>query len=194
MTRHLSEADAGEQRVEAHAGYRRGLDRDLEDGVSELVRQVTPCIRIVEAEDGGQADDLPLFEEGTDLVCQARAVLLAVEAARVVGAGRVDLTLAHDIVDGQGARLDRGAVRAVLARQVFGDEAGVEVLEARQSDDGVAGAAWGMPASMEGGIRQVGRSAPTPVGMRTLRVSSPMRRPRRRGHAATRRMRRQSRG
>ncbi len=27
---------------------------------------------------------------------------------------------------------------------------------------------------MEGGIRQVGRSAPTPVGMRTLRVSSPM--------------------
>ena len=105
-------------------GYRRGLDRDLEDGVSELVRQVTPGIRVVEAEDGGQADDLSIFEEGANLVCQARAVLLAVEAARVVGAGRVDLTLAHDIVDGQGARLDRGAVRAVLARQVLGDEAG----------------------------------------------------------------------
>ena len=58
----------------------------------------------------------------------------------MVGAGRVDLTLAHDVVDGQGARLDGGAVGVVLACQVLGDEAGVEVLEARQSDDGVAGA------------------------------------------------------
>ena len=61
----------------------------------------------------------------------------------MVGAGRVDLTLAHDVVDGQGARLDGGAVGAVLACQVLGDEAGVEVLEARQSDDGVAGARLG---------------------------------------------------
>jgi len=38
-------------------------------------------------------------EEGADLVCQARTVLLVVEAARVVGAGRVDLTLAHDVVN-----------------------------------------------------------------------------------------------
>ncbi len=44
-----------------------------------------------EAEDGGQADDLAIVEERADLVRQARAVLLAVEAARVVGAGRVDL-------------------------------------------------------------------------------------------------------
>ena len=147
--------DAGEQGVEAHAGHRRGLDRDLEDGVSDLVRQVAPRVRILEAEDGGQADDFTIFEEGADLVCQARAVLLVVEAARVVGAGRVDLTLAHNVVDGQGARLDEGAVGAVLARQVLGDEAGVEVLETGQSHDGVAGARLG-DAGLHGGRDQAG--------------------------------------
>ena len=155
--------DAGEQGVEAHAGHRRGLDRNLEDGVSDLVRQVAPGIRVLEAEDGRQADDLAILEEGADLVCQPRAVLLVVEAARVVGAGRVNLTLAHDVVDGQGARLDRGAVGAVLTRQVLGDEAGVEVLETGQSHDGVAGARLG-DAGLHGGRDQAGGAQRTDAG------------------------------
>ena len=73
----------------------------------------------------------------------------------MVGAGRVDLTVAHDVVDGQGARLDRGAVGSGLARQVFGDEAGVEVLETGQSHDGVASARL-RDAGLHGGRDQAG--------------------------------------
>ena len=151
----LGGGNTGEQGVQAHAGHRRGLDRDLEDGVTKLIRQVAPGIRVVEAEDGGQTDNFTIFQEGADLACQARAVLLMVEAARVVGAGRVDLALAHDVVNTDGTGLDGGAVGAVLARQVLGDEAGVEVLEAFQPHDGVAGACLG-DASLHGGRDQTG--------------------------------------
>ena len=81
----------------------------------------------------------------------------------MVGAGRVDLTLTHDVVDGQGAGLDRGTVGPGLARQVFGDEAGVEVLETDQSHDGVAGARLG-DAGLHGGWDQAGGAQRTNAG------------------------------
>ena len=84
--------------------------------MTELVGQVTPRVRIVEAEHGRQANDFAVLKEGTDLGGQARAVLLVVKAASVHCAHGVDLTVTHDVVDAQGTRGDRLAVGAGLTR------------------------------------------------------------------------------
>ncbi len=70
-----------------------GLDQDLEAELAKLVPS-RHAFRSSRVRDGQAA---VCFEEGR--IWSGRAVLLAVGFARVVGASRVDLTVAHGVVD-----------------------------------------------------------------------------------------------
>ena len=64
MTRALAEAIRVSCAFRRMPGIDGGLDRDLEDRVTELVGQVAPRVRIVEAEDRGQANNFAVLRRG----------------------------------------------------------------------------------------------------------------------------------
>ncbi|CRH73822.1 Uncharacterised protein [Chlamydia trachomatis] len=115
------------------------MHRDLEDLVSELVSNVLPGVQVIKTKHGGKTDDFAFANVRLDGLNQRGAHLGSIQCARMVRTGRIGLVCTHLDVDDQRTRLDRFAIRCGLAREVFGSEGRVEILQSTQTDDQVRG-------------------------------------------------------